>query len=97
MQHGQKLKDNVQNVMVYLGFDLKITNQEAHLCCGSAGTYSVLNPEIANNLKSRKLGHLESLKPKAILSANIGCITQLQSGTELPVNHWIELIDDCLG
>ena len=97
LQHGQKLKDNVQNVIGYLGFDLKITNQEAHLCCGSAGTYSVLNPEIANNLKSRKLGHLESLKPKAILSANIGCITQLQSGTELPVNHWIELIDDCLG
>jgi glycolate oxidase iron-sulfur subunit len=66
------------------------------LCCGSAGTYSVLNPTLAYQLRDRKLGHLGELAPQAILSANIGCITHLQSGSDIPVKHWIELLDAAL-
>jgi len=66
------------------------------LCCGSAGTYSVLNPDIAYTLRDRKLGNLGSMQPNAILSANVGCITHLQSGTDIPVKHWIELLDAVL-
>jgi len=96
LQHGQGIKEGVPKFLAGLGFDVKMSNQESHLCCGSAGTYSVLNPTIANTLKLRKLEHLESLKPNGILSANIGCIAHLQSGSELPVQHWIELIDAAL-
>jgi glycolate oxidase iron-sulfur subunit len=66
------------------------------LCCGSAGTYSVLNPTLAYQLRDRKLGHLNDLAPQAILSANIGCITHLQSGSDIPVKHWLELLDAAL-
>jgi glycolate oxidase iron-sulfur subunit len=66
---------------------------ESHLCCGSAGTYSVLQPELAYPLRDRKLAHLEGAQPQVILSANIGCITHLASGTATPVLHWIEWID----
>jgi glycolate oxidase iron-sulfur subunit len=59
-------------------------------------TYSVLNPEISTTLRDRKLGHLDALKPKAILSANVGCITHLQSGTDVPVKHWVEVLDEAL-
>jgi glycolate oxidase iron-sulfur subunit len=96
LQHGQQIKEGVQGFLSALGFKVAVAPQESHLCCGSAGTYSVLNPSIANALKERKLGHLESLNPSGVLSANIGCISHLQSGTELPVKHWIEVIDDCL-
>ena len=100
LQHGQQLKGGVDKYMVELGFNLKITGCEPHLCCGSAGTYSVLNPEIAYQLRDRKLGHLnatfESGKPDQIVSANIGCITHLQSGTATPVRHWIEVLDEAL-
>jgi len=66
---------------------------ESHFCCGSAGTYSMLQPELSIELRDRRLGHLEAPGPDAILSANIGCITHLQSGTETPVMHWIEWLD----
>ena len=69
---------------------------EPHLCCGSAGTYSVLQPGTATQLRDRKLGHLGALQPAAIASANIGCITHLQSGTGTPVRHWVELLDEAL-
>jgi glycolate oxidase iron-sulfur subunit len=69
---------------------------ESHLCCGSAGTYSVLHADIAHELRDRKLGHLAQLTPHVIVSANIGCITHLQSGTATPVRHWIELLDSAL-
>ena len=69
---------------------------EAHLCCGSAGTYSVLNPELAYQLRDRKLANLGEMKPETIASANIGCITHLQSGTATPVRHWVELLDESL-
>ena len=76
-----------------LGFKVRVASNEAHLCCGSAGTYSVLQPTIATQLRDRKLGHLNEMQPQAILSANIGCITHLQSGTALPVRHWVEALD----
>jgi glycolate oxidase iron-sulfur subunit len=69
---------------------------EPHLCCGSAGTYSVLQPELAYALRDRKLGHLSEQRPQTIVSANIGCITHLQSGTNTPVRHWVEVLDEAL-
>jgi len=96
LQHGQQLKGGVEKYLGDLGFDVQVANNEAHLCCGSAGTYSVLNPDIAYTLRDRKLGNLGAMQPKAILSANVGCITHLQSGTDFPVKHWIELLDAVL-
>ncbi|MCZ2496956.1 glycolate oxidase subunit GlcF [Xylophilus sp. Kf1] len=96
LQHGQKLRGGVEAGLRALGFDLQVAAEESHLCCGSAGTYSVLQPALALPLRDRKLQHLGRLRPKAILSANIGCITHLQSGTETPVRHWIEAIDEAL-
>jgi glycolate oxidase iron-sulfur subunit len=96
LQHGQQLKGGVEKHLAELGFAIQVANTEAHLCCGSAGTYSVLNPEISTTLRDRKLGHLDALKPKAILSANVGCITHLQSGTDVPVKHWVEVLDEAL-
>ena len=96
LQHGQKLKGGVEQHMAALGFSIQVTNHESHLCCGSAGTYSVLNPDISYTLRDRKLGNLDALQPKAILSANVGCITHLQSGTDVPVKHWVEVLDAAL-
>ena len=96
LQHGQKLRGGVESHLRRLGFDVQVAVNESHLCCGSAGTYSVLQPEIATQLRDRKLGHLDALQPSAVLSANIGCITHLQSGTETPVRHWIEVLDESL-
>ena len=96
LQHGQQLRGGVEEHLGKLGFQIKVASCEAHLCCGSAGTYSVLQPEIAYQLRDRKLGNLSEMKPKVIASANIGCITHLQSGTETPVRHWVELLDDAL-
>jgi glycolate oxidase iron-sulfur subunit len=69
---------------------------ESHLCCGSAGTYSVLQAALSQQLRERKLAQLSALKPDAIVSANIGCITHLQAGTDTPVRHWVETLDDWL-
>ena len=96
LQHGQKLRGGVEEHLQALGFKVSVTNSESHLCCGSAGTYSVLNPTLAYQLRDRKLGHLHELAPQAILSANIGCITHLQSGSDIPVKHWVELLDAVL-
>ena len=96
LQHGQKLRGGVEKHLGDLGFRITVARNEAHLCCGSAGTYSVLNPDIAYTLRDRKLGHLQELQPDVIASANIGCITHLQSGTGTPVRHWIELLDEAL-
>ena len=96
LQHGQKLKGGVEQHMAELGFSIQTARCEPHLCCGSAGTYSVLNPTIAYQLRDRKLGHLAELQPQVIASANIGCITHLQSGTITPVRHWVEVLDDVL-
>jgi glycolate oxidase iron-sulfur subunit len=96
LQHGMKLRGGVERDLAQLGFDVRVAPAESHLCCGSAGTYSVLQPEIAKQLRDRKLGHLGELAPEAIISANVGCITHLQSGTATPVRHWVEVLDEAL-
>ncbi len=96
LQHGQQLRGGVEQHLGELGFEVNLARCEAHLCCGSAGTYSVLNPGLSQQLRDRKLGHLGELAPEAIVSANIGCITHLQSGTETPVRHWVEVLDAAL-
>ncbi len=96
LQHGQQLRGGVEQHLNALGFSVRVATNESHLCCGSAGTYSVLNPDIATTLRDRKLGHLSDLNPQAIVSANIGCITHLQGGTDLPVRHWVEVLDEAL-
>jgi glycolate oxidase iron-sulfur subunit len=96
LQHGQRLRGLVETHLSALGFEVSLASSEGHLCCGSAGTYSVLQPELSRRLRDRKLAHLEASKPQAIVSANIGCIQHLQSGTTTPVMHWIEMLDEAL-
>jgi len=96
LQHGQQLRGGVETHLRALGFSVEVAMTEAHLCCGSAGTYSVLHPELALPLRDRKLGHLAALEPEIIVSANIGCIQHLQSGTPLAVRHWVEVVDEAL-
>jgi glycolate oxidase iron-sulfur subunit len=96
LQHGQQLRGGVETHLNALGFDVRVAPVESHLCCGSAGTYSVLQPELAYQLRDRKLANLEPLAAQAIVSANVGCIQHLQSGTATPVKHWIEVLDAAL-
>ena len=100
LQHGQQLRGGVEKYLQALGFNIKVTGAEAHLCCGSAGTYSIINPVLSRELRDRKLGHLQATfagtAPDLIVSANMGCITHLQSGTSTPVRHWVEVLDEAL-
>jgi glycolate oxidase iron-sulfur subunit len=96
LQHGQKVRGVVEGLLTRLGATV-LPVGESHLCCGSAGTYSVLQPQLSGELRSRKLGHLTAGEPELILSANIGCITHLQAGTGTPVRHWIEWLDEQMG
>ncbi len=93
LQHGQQIKGVTETILRECGIALTPIT-DSHLCCGSAGAYSVLNPEIATKLRDQKLGHALSAKPDMIASANIGCITHLQSGTATPVRHWLEILDE---
>jgi glycolate oxidase iron-sulfur subunit len=95
LQHGQQIRGVVEPLLAALGAKVAPV-AEAHFCCGSAGTYSVLQPELAYQLRDRRLGHLEASHPSVILSANIGCIGHLASGTGTRVMHWIEWIDERL-
>jgi glycolate oxidase iron-sulfur subunit len=97
LQHGQQLRGGVEQHLGALGFDVQTAAVESHLCCGSAGTYSVLQPELAYQLRDRKLENLAPLNAQVITSANIGCIQHLQTGTTLPVRHWVEVLDEALG
>ncbi len=97
LQHGQKLRGEVETHLAALGFEVHVAQRESHLCCGSAGTYSVLQPDLAYELRDRKLRHLAELAPQAIVSANIGCIQHLQTGTQTPVRHWVEVLAERLG
>ncbi len=92
LQHWQKLRPVTEGMLAQCGVALQPFG-ESHLCCGSAGMYSVMHPEIATELRDRKLGHIAAAAPEVILSANIGCITHLQSGTATPVLHWVEWVD----
>ncbi|HEY8100527.1 MAG TPA: glycolate oxidase subunit GlcF [Burkholderiaceae bacterium] len=95
LQHGQQISGKVESVLRAIGVDVQLCT-DSHLCCGSAGTYSVLQSELAMQLRDNKLANLAATDAEMIVSANIGCLTHLQSGTETPVKHWIELVDAAL-
>ncbi len=100
LQHAQRLKGVVERDLAKLGFEMLVSRTESHLCCGSAGTYSILQPELSRTLRARKLAALDEAcgneQPAMILSSNVGCITHLQSGTGIPVRHWVEALDEAL-
>ena len=95
LQHGQNIKGVTERVLARAGFELTPV-PDSHLCCGSAGTYSILQPELSEQLKGNKLSALASGEPEEILTANIGCLAHLQSGTALPVRHWIVALEERL-
>jgi glycolate oxidase iron-sulfur subunit len=95
LQHALHLRGSVETLLQALGFTLTHV-PDAHLCCGSAGTYSILQPELATRLKTAKQAALESEQPDEIVTANVGCLTHLQSGLHTPIRHWIELVDEVL-
>ncbi len=96
LQHGQQIRGRVEQVLRAVGVDVRLC-ADSHLCCGSAGTYSILQPALSQQLRDNKVAQLEACAPDVIVSANIGCLSQLQSATQVPVRHWIELIDAALG
>ncbi len=95
LQHGQQIRGKVEGLLRGVGVDVQLC-ADSHLCCGSAGTYSVLQPELSYRLRDNKLEKLQASQPDMIVSANVGCLTHLQSGTQTPVKHWIELLDQAL-
>ena len=95
LQHAQKLKGGLEAGLRALGFTV-VLPADSHLCCGSAGTYSVLQPALSQQLRERKQAGLAALEPDTVVSANIGCITHLQAGCATPVRHWVEVLDAAL-
>jgi glycolate oxidase iron-sulfur subunit len=95
LQHGQQIRGKVEALLERVGYELAPV-RDAHLCCGSAGTYSLLQPAIARELRARKLAALQEGAPQAIATANIGCLAHLQQASGTPVRHWIELLDEAL-
>jgi glycolate oxidase iron-sulfur subunit len=92
LQHGQQVTGVIEGILLAAGFELTSV-ADSHLCCGSAGTYSILQPELAARLKANKLAALHAGSPQAIVSANLGCMSHLQSGTALPMEHWIVALE----
>jgi glycolate oxidase iron-sulfur subunit len=95
LQHGMRIRGEVEEILRAIGHEL-LPVADAHLCCGSAGTYSILQPELASQLRRNKLDALEADRPNVIATANVGCQVHLASGTSRPVRHWIELLDERL-
>ncbi|MBV8538512.1 MAG: glycolate oxidase iron-sulfur subunit, partial [Alphaproteobacteria bacterium] len=96
LQHGQKITSTPKDLLAAAGY--KVTDiPEAHLCCGSAGTYNLLEPDIAEKLRDRKVANIERVRPDVIAAGNIGCMTQIASGTRVPVVHTVELLDWATG
>ena len=93
LQHGQQIRGKIEVLLGAVGFELTFV-PDSHLCCGSAGTYSILQPELSQRLLNNKVEALASGTPSAIATANIGCLTHIQGGTEIPVRHWIEWLDE---
>jgi glycolate oxidase iron-sulfur subunit len=96
LQHGQKVVREPKELLSKLGFVVKDV-AEGHLCCGSAGTYNILQPALAGKLRDRKVANIERLQPHVIAAGNIGCITQIAAGTAIPVVHTVELLDWATG
>ena len=95
LQHGQQIRGLVESLLGAAGYSLTPV-PEGHLCCGSAGTYSILQPELSKQLLKNKVTALSSGSPTVIATANIGCLAHIQTGTALPVRHWIELLDEAM-
>jgi len=95
LQHGQQIRGGIEGLLSAAGCQLTAV-PDAHLCCGSAGTYSILQPKLSSTLLANKVEALESGSPQVIATANIGCLAHIQTGTTLPVRHWAELLDDAL-
>jgi len=96
LQHGQRISAQPKALLAEAGFEV-LDVPEGHICCGSAGTYNMLQPELANALLDRKIRNIESLRPEIVAAGNIGCITQIAAGTGLPVVHTVELLDWATG
>jgi glycolate oxidase iron-sulfur subunit len=96
LQHGQQIKTTPKSLLSRAGFKVREPS-ESHLCCGSAGTYNLLQPAIAGRLRDRKVANIEATRPDVIAAGNIGCITQIASGTGVPVVHTVELLDWAYG
>jgi glycolate oxidase iron-sulfur subunit len=92
MQHGQRVTEEPRKLLRAAGFTV-VEVPEGHLCCGSAGTYNILQPEIAAELRDRKVANIRSIRPDLVATGNIGCITQLASGMDIPIAHTVELLD----
>ena len=95
LQHGLGVRGTIEELLVSCGYTL-VPVADSHLCCGSAGTYSILQPEISKRLRDNKLNALNTGSPQFIATANIGCLSHLQAGSDLPVRHWVELVDEVL-
>ncbi|MFL9914374.1 glycolate oxidase subunit GlcF [Paraburkholderia fungorum] len=95
LQHGQQVRGKVEHLLATLGVEVRLP-ADNHLCCGSAGTYSLTQPKLSYALRDQKLERLQAQEPQVIVSANVGCIAHLQSGTSTPVAHWIELVEHML-
>ncbi|MCX4160357.1 MULTISPECIES: glycolate oxidase subunit GlcF [Paraburkholderia] len=95
LQHGQQIRGKVEQLLEALDIEVRLP-ADNHLCCGSAGTYSLTQPALSYTLRNQKLEKLNALEPQMIVSANVGCISHLQSGTSMPVAHWIELVEHML-
>ncbi len=95
LQHGQKIKDETESLLKKLGYQIE-NIEDANQCCGSAGTYSLLQTELSEELRRKKISALEAVKPDVIMTANIGCQLHLQQATEIPVKHWIEILEEDL-
>jgi glycolate oxidase iron-sulfur subunit len=96
LQHGQQIKSAPKDLLKRVGFEV-VEPADSHLCCGSAGTYNLLQPEISQELKARKVQTLEAKAPQVIAAGNIGCMMQIGSGTQVPVVHTVELLDWATG
>jgi glycolate oxidase iron-sulfur subunit len=96
LQHGQGITDEPKALLTRAGFSV-VDVPEGHICCGSAGTYNILQPEIASQLRERKVANIKSTRPDVVAAGNIGCITQLTGGMSVPVVHTIELLDWAYG
>ena len=96
MQHGQQIRFQPKMLLEKAGFEV-CDVPEGHLCCGSAGTYNILQPEIATRLRDRKVRNIERTEPDVIATGNIGCMTQIGAGTSIPIIHTVELLDWAYG
>jgi glycolate oxidase iron-sulfur subunit len=96
MQHGQQIRTEPKTLLKQAGFTVRDV-PEGHICCGSAGTYNLLQPEIAERLRERKVANIERIRPDVIATGNIGCITQIGKGTGIPIVHTVELLDWATG